>query len=503
MPAMSPAPFRPRPVSRRDSAGRLSNRLLLEALRRNLHVQSVLRQDRDRFKSIAESGVDWESLIAPDGRLLWVNDAVSLHAGFTPRQCMTMNDYPLCLVLVPDREKLRRALEHAMEAQSTGGMLRFRLRRDGQVRWMSAGWKPFFDRDGVFQGVRLSIRDTTDFKRAEEALEQANQRLQSLFDNAPVGVYRLDDNGRIIQANPELARLLGFADPESLVEYGQLPFEEIDDPSLTHRRMRRQDGSLVWVEHKDRPFLDQEEREIARIGFILDIHERKMLELQQQDTERILRHDLKSPIISCLAGVRLFQDEPNLTASQRNLLAEMEATALSLLRMVNLSASLQRMESGSYELPGDICDLWSVVRKACRDLEHVAKVRGVVFRLGFNGCAGEPCPVRGEEHLLYSLALNLLKNAVEASPNRGEVLVKLVKQPSPGLDIHNQGAVPPSIRKDFFEKYVTFGKPQGTGLGTYSARLIARAHNGQLVMIADDREDTTTLLLRLPKTENA
>jgi len=65
------------------------------------------------------------------------------------------------------------------------------------------------------------------------------------------------------------------------------------------------------------------------------------------------------------------------------------------------------------------------------------------------------------------------------------------------VDIHNQGAVPESIRDRFFERYVTYGKQYGTGLGTYSAMLIARAHGGN-ISFTTSREEGTHLLVTLP-----
>lgn len=65
-----------------------------------------------------------------------------------------------------------------------------------------------------------------------------------------------------------------------------------------------------------------------------------------------------------------------------------------------------------------------------------------------------------------------------------------------GLLIHNEGVVHESIRKEFFEKYATHGKRGGLGLGTYSARLIARAQGGDLTMTTS-MERGTLLMLKL------
>ena len=62
--------------------------------------------------------------------------------------------------------------------------------------------------------------------------------------------------------------------------------------------------------------------------------------------------------------------------------------------------------------------------------------------------------------------------------------------------IANKGAVPESVRERFFEKYATAGKARGTGLGTYSARLIALSHGGDIAMATDDAG--TVVTVRLP-----
>lgn len=46
------------------------------------------------------------------------------------------------------------------------------------------------------------------------------------------------------------------------------------------------------------------------------------------------------------------------------------------------------------------------------------------------------------------------------------------------------------IRDTFFAKYTIHGKPGGTGMGTYSALLIAKAHQGTIAMTTSEAEGT-------------
>jgi nitrogen-specific signal transduction histidine kinase len=55
--------------------------------------------------------------------------------------------------------------------------------------------------------------------------------------------------------------------------------------------------------------------------------------------------------------------------------------------------------------------------------------------------------------------------------------------------------VPEIMRGRFFEKYATSGKENGSGLGTYSARLITEAHGGSIAMTTSEVTDTLTIVL--------
>ena len=104
---------------------------------------------------------------------------------------------------------------------------------------------------------------------------------------------------------------------------------------------------------------------------------------------------------------------------------------------------------------------------------------------------------RGEEGLLRTLLDNLAQNAFEALPEDGEVVLELARAgETVELALTNAGEIPREIRERLFQKYVTAGKRHGTGLGTYSARLVAQAHGGDIA-VRTERPGFTTLRVRL------
>jgi len=66
------------------------------------------------------------------------------------------------------------------------------------------------------------------------------------------------------------------------------------------------------------------------------------------------------------------------------------------------------------------------------------------------------------------------------------------------IDIMNIGVVPAEIRSRFFDKYVTTGKFKGTGLGTYSAKMMIKAQGGDITMHTSDEDSKTIVTILLP-----
>lgn len=219
----------------------------------------------------------------------------------------------------------------------------------------------------------------------------------------------------------------------------------------------------------------------------------------REEVERIARHDLKTPLASIASVPRLLREVRAPGPREEELLVMIERAARRVLSMVNLSLDLYRMEEGTYRLRPTAVDLAALLRTVAAELQGHAESKHLT--LAFDLPEGLP-PARAEELLCYAILANLLKNALEASPERETVRVSLSLDPadtSPRLvlAIHNAGAVPEPIRKRFFQKYATHGKAGGSGLGAYSARLMATVQQGELAMETSE-EQGTTLTLRLP-----
>jgi len=380
---------------------------------------------------------------------------------------------------------------------------------------------PYRDPQGRVIGAIETIQDITDRTWMEKALKASESRLREITANIPGVVYQYQvshqNQSGFTFVSDGMRRMMGL-DPNKVVKDQQLFFscldEDMQNRFLTSLKIcafsgcqeefvfpffNMDTGEKIWVKNRSLSRM-RENGDTIWNGVLTDITEEKRLEKLRSDVERIVRHDMKSPLIGIAGLARLLLKE-NLSQKQRSFALTIYQSGLKLLRMINNTMSLLQIEQGTYSLKADKIDLVEILFSLHEEFLPTVENKKVelnYFLEGRSMTRKDSLNLKGEKILLESLFANLLQNALDASPEGAKVTVSISLQDETCLvDIHNQGAVPESIRDRFFERYVTYGKQYGTGLGTYSAMLIARAHGGN-ISFTTSREEGTHLLVTLP-----
>lgn len=228
----------------------------------------------------------------------------------------------------------------------------------------------------------------------------------------------------------------------------------------------------------------------------------EMVEMAQlrQDVEHITQHDLRSPLSSVVGLLQLLiKQGSSMTPKQFAQLRMVEKASVDVLNMVTLSSELLKIETGRFKLEAKPIAISALLGRIIDVLKTVYSWKQLVISVHDDVPASDSMPeALGETALCYSMLNNLLKNAFEAAPDGSAVTVSLYSGDVLRIAIENAGVVPLDIRESFFEKFVTSGKDKGLGLGTYSARLLARAQNGDIALKVCDAENRTTVTVTLP-----
>jgi PAS domain S-box-containing protein len=253
------------------------------------------------------------------------------------------------------------------------------------------------------------------------------------------------------------------------------------------------DGTLRWQLWSHRAIFNKRNvvTEIQAVG--RDITERKKYQELKDQFDKIMLHDIKGPLTGIIGLSESLLKDKDSTERQKDCLDSIKDAGYRILYMVGSTLDLYKMENGFYSLDKEEFDLFKLVQTSIRNYQPHAEAKHtvLVFCLD-NEVVGQPLEykISGDRHLVFSLLDNLLKNAIEATPCNEDIHIRF-SSTSRQLCIGNKGEVPREIRDRFFDKFVTSKKLNGTGLGTYSAALIARMHGWGIRLDASVPGQTT------------
>ena len=350
-----------------------------------------------------------------------------------------------------------------------------------------------------------------ELRRTQMELDAARARYFDLYDLAPVGYCTVSEQGLILEANLTAATQLGMTRGE-MVRQPWTRFVHHEDQDTYYRqrrqlfataapttfelRMVEKGGGVVWTQLTATLAPGAKGAAVCRL-VMQDVRKRKVEEQFRENVERIIQHDIKSPLINLYSLAKMITGGTS-TTELMQAFPQIMLGIRQVIHIIDAAEPLRLMERGEYTPPKTQIRLLPVLYSVKDSLAVLSSQRNVQIVLP--EAPDVACPAGplfgGEEFLIEDMFANLVKNAVEASPEGGVVtLACKLDQTFLHMAIHNLGAVPESVRERFFEKYASAGKPYGTGLGTYSAQLIAKAHGGRIFFTSSEAEGTTVTVV--------
>lgn len=201
-----------------------------------------------------------------------------------------------------DADRATSLFEEALSQQSRY-VIEYRLRRKDGTYADVFEYGQLFDRtQDSPRRVLGIIQDVSDAKRTEKALMQSEEKYRAIFNNAPIGIFRTSYAGSFLEANPNLARMLGYQDRDDLLasvenlETGIYPHPDtrremleslLISPGGIRREIefKRKDGSPFYAVINASLQFDDSGRPAYLDGTIEDITTRKAAEDRLRQSE--------------------------------------------------------------------------------------------------------------------------------------------------------------------------------------------------------------------------
>jgi two-component system cell cycle sensor histidine kinase/response regulator CckA len=489
-----------------------------------LHLQAVALQAAANAIVIANR----------KGEILWTNPAFSDLTGYSQEE--VLGKTPRLLKSQQHDKAFYRQLWGTITSGKTWRSELVNRRKDGQLYPEEQTITPVLSPGGEVTHFIAIKQDISQRKQAEAALRQAEHNYRTIFHNAVAGMYQSTPSGRLLSVNPACAQICGFESPEQFVvqikdlardlyvdaqrreEFKQLA-ELYGTVTNFEFQIRRPDGKKAWVLQNARVVKDDEGRTAYYEGSMQDITERKLLEEQLRQSQKMeaigrlaggVAHDFNNALAVIQGYSELLQSALAADAPQHKHVDEIlnaGRRAASLTRQLLAFSRKQPMMPVVLDLNSVVADVEKMLRRLIgEDVELVIKREA---RLKF---------VRADRGQLEQVLMNLAVNARDAMPKGGKLLVETrntVLDESyfeqhgygkPGdygmLSVSDTGCgMDKETQARIFEPFFTT-KPQGkgTGLGLSTVYGIVKQAEG-FISVYSEPGNGSTFRIYLPQVE--
>lgn len=250
----------------------------------------------------------------------------------------------------------------------------------------------------------------------------------------------------------------------------------------------------IEIEENDEGELSRLQNELYKITVML--RESSELAGQQKkalaDSVSDISHQLKTPLTSCLVLLDNLSESENMTEeTRRRFLSEITGQLTSVSWLVQVLLKLSRLDAGVVELKEEELSVSALIRGAVEKVGLLAEWKQIDIQV-----MGEEEPfIKGDRHWLEEALVNLIKNAIEHSPEDSEIRIQVEdNQVYTCIHVRDFGSgISYEDQKHIFERFYRSADAgeDSVGIGLALAQEIMKRQNGYLTVESEPGQGTT------------
>jgi PAS domain S-box-containing protein len=519
-----------------DDIGRLSEAVMDAAAMLRSREQE-LKTAREFLEHLIDEGpvVMFRERLGQAQELTYISPNVERVLGVDPSSAIGTERFFASLLDDDHREAFAQGARAAAAGRVDGWYGEYQTAADhGSERWVAVDVKVQRDDAGEPTHLLGYVLDITDRVDASAAAVSAERKYYHLFERIPSGMIVTTVEGRIIDANPAMARMLGFETAEQLMadvpDIGSLyvdPDERLrfvdamgERGSVTDYEVRfqRSDGNIIILAIHGRLVTDEHGDPAGLEGTAVDVTTRHQAQEEMRraraEADRAnqakstflsrMSHELRTPLNSIIGFAQLLDlSEPPLDARSQESVSHILKGGRHLLGLIDEVLDIAQVEAGRLNMSLEPVDVGETLAESIDLIRPLAAARRITVSVEDDGCNQH---VLADQQRLKQIFLNLLSNAVKYNQTGGSVAVSCdLSNGEVAIAITDTG---PGITADQLERLFTpFDRlgaertgQQGSGLGLVLSRHLVEAMAGRL-SVESMPGTGTTFTVTLPRTE--
>lgn len=506
----------------RSEDGRIKTYAYLRDITERKKFEKDLKESEEKYRNLFERVRHGLFISTKEGRFLDCNQAMWGLLGYQSKEEFLKIDITHDLYVNPeDRKKFQDWVE------KTGFVKDFEVefkKKNGEKITVLLSADAKRDERGIIIGYEGINIDITERKRMERELKEANEFLMNLIEDSVDGIIVTDMKGDILIFNKGAENLLGYKAEEVI---GKMNIRSIYPPGVAKEVMqklrgpdfggvgkltsfpilhRRKDGELIEGDLSASIIYDEKGNEIASIGIFKDLRERLRIERELQKMQEALlqseklaamgrltsqiAHELNNPIYGIMNTLELLKTEIPPESKRRRILELSLSETQRLAEMLRNMLSFSKPEEEKRR-PVKINELIEGILLVMEKQMRESNIKVETF-------LDPNLPeIMASTNQMRQVMINILKNAKEAMPNGGTLMIKTIREEDKiSIFIKDSGVGIPDQNKDkvFEAFFTTKQKVKGVGLGLSVCYGIIKDHQGEIKVESEEGKGATFII---------
>lgn len=428
-------------------------------------------------------------------------------------------------------KRLRSQLRSRKSFSDIEGAIRHQIEDEDIPVSISAAYITNSD-NSITRGIVCIVRDISDRKLQQERLESSYKsikladkqirveiaKLRSTLAAIGEGLVLVDEQGKIVMANPTATALLGWRDPDIIGKDFANNFRVTDEKGIEFPFAEK----VLAAQHKgislrytmsDYLYVASRSKRIpismtaspvksgtSLIGSIVifeNITREMEIDKAKSEFVSLAAHQLRTPISAIMWNLEII--EPEIKDKVEKEIYELAITAYrqanNMSGLVNQFLNVSRIELGKLSVKPENLDVVQILEDVLSEQQMVAKEKKQ--KLAVKTDKGIP-EIPLDKVLIRIVLQNLISNAIKYTPEKGNVTISMRKDTTYAVfTVKDTGiGIPEDQQKNLFSKLFRAKNAvesglEGNGLGLYIVKSIVRLMKGEISFVSEVNKGTT------------
>ncbi len=485
-------------------------------------TEKKLLESQEKIRALAELSSDWEYWVLPSGEINYMSPSCFSISGYSADEFIIDPKLATDIIHDEDKNNYFQVIDEKTENPNKPINIDFRIDTKSKgIKWISQIRQKVFIKENQYLGMRVSNRDITDRKLADDKLRASENRFRTLFLDSPDAIFVENYDGIIMDANSAACRLHGFTKEELIGKniLDLVPENEREQVASDFSKWLKAEitffegfsltakGESVPVEIHGRKIRYDDKD--ALLFIVRDISKVKSTEKEMKDAKEKaeesdmlksiflanMSHEIRTPMNAIVGFSEILSDQDLSIKERKEFINYITQGSNTLMSLIEDIIDITKIEAGQIKINFAECDVDSMMDELYATFLKIKEKDGrrkVELRLN-KPSYGENLSISTDPSRIRQILSNLLGNALKFTSSGFIELGLILDNPNQVIFyVKDTGiGIPKDKQELIFERFGQVENEKGygakgTGLGLSISKKLAELLGGDLTLESEE-----------------